>query len=77
MRFLRSDGRQMKKTGRIEQCVERLCEKGCRAVWADIAALEAGEPLAETRHLDAQEVGAVVSELREIMAVYAGSCTPH
>jgi len=60
----------------VEQCVEKLCHKGCRAVWADIDALEAGEVLPEVRGLSRAEVRAVVGELKAIMAVYEGSCVP-
>lgn len=59
----------------IEQCVEHLCQKGCRAVWSDIDALESGSPLPEVRGLNAAEVAAVISELKEVMAVYEGSCS--
>lgn len=60
----------------VEQCVERLCGKGCRAVWADIDALEAEVALPEVEGLSRPEIAAVVAELRSIMAVYAGSCPP-
>lgn len=58
----------------VEQCVETLCHKGCRAVWADIDALEAGVALPETRGLSSAEVREVVSELKAIMSVYRGTC---
>jgi hypothetical protein len=60
---------------RIETCVESLCHKGCKAVWGDIAALERGADLPETRQLGPQERAAVLQELKAIMAVYAGSCS--
>lgn len=60
----------------VEQCVERLCRKGCRAVWSDIDALEAGKPLPEVQGLSQSEVRAVVGELRAVMAVYEDSCVP-
>lgn len=50
--------------------IEGLCAKGCRQVWRDIAALEAGEPLAETRGLSPAEIAQVLEELKAIMAVY-------
>ena len=59
---------------RVEQCVEKLCCKGCRAVWSDIDALEAGEFLPEIRGLSAAEVDAVIAELKSIMSVYQGKC---
>jgi hypothetical protein len=58
----------------VEQCVERLCRKGCQAVWSDIDALEAGGSVPEANELSAAEREAVVVELRSIMAVYQGSC---
>jgi hypothetical protein len=58
----------------IDQAIEALCAKGCRAVWADIDALEVGEDLPETAGLTEREVGYVVEELKAIMAVYEGSC---
>jgi hypothetical protein len=60
---------------RIDECVERLCNKGCRAVWGDIASLEQGRVLEETRHLNPDEIVLLVAELKEIMAVYEGSCS--
>lgn len=58
----------------VEQCVENLCHKGCRAVWGDIAALDAGQLLPEAEGLSADEIRAVVRELKAIMAVYEGTC---
>lgn len=58
----------------IDQCVEHLCLKGCRAVWGDIRALEAGASLPETRGLTTAEIDAVLAELKSVMAVYKGSC---
>ena len=60
---------------RIESCVESLCQKGCKAVWGDIEALERGVDLPETRALTHGERAAVLAELKAIMSVYAqGSC---
>ncbi len=58
----------------VEQCVEKMCHKGCRAVWSDIDALEAGKRLAEVEGLSKAEVHAVIAELKSIMAVYQGTC---
>lgn len=58
----------------VEQCVEKMCHKGCRAVWSDIDALEAGKRLAEVEGLSEAEVYAVIAELKSIMAVYQGTC---
>ena len=61
----------------IQSCVEALCEKGCKAVWEDIAMLEEGERLPETRKLSTEENRAVLKELKAIMSVYgtSGSCS--
>ena len=61
--------------GAVEQCVERLCDKGCQAVWSDIGALEAGRVLPEVEGLSTEEIALVITELKAIMSVYTGSCT--
>lgn len=60
---------------RVDACVERLCQKGCRVVWEVIATMERGENLPETAHLAPTEHTAVLTELKSIMAVYGGSCS--
>ena len=67
-------GRCALNSGSVEACVEKLCHKGCRAVWSDIRTLEAGRRLPEAQGLSAAEIDAVVSELKSIMSVYDGSC---
>ena len=62
------------RKGKIDDCIESLCRKGCNAVREDIASLEQGRPLPETEGLSPQEVGAVLQELRSIMAVYGDVC---
>lgn len=59
---------------RVDQCVEQVCQKGCRAVWSDIDALEAGRFVPEAKGLSASEIRLVVRELKAIMSVYEGSC---
>lgn len=59
---------------RVEYSVERLCNKGCRAVREDIAALERGDLLVEVVNLNAQERAMVLRELQQIMAVYGDRC---
>lgn len=59
----------------IESRLETICQKGCRAVWQDIARLERGEPLPETHDLSDEEHGWLLDELRTIMAVYSGRCS--
>jgi hypothetical protein len=43
-------------------------------VWQDIAALERGEDLQETRDLSAAERNWLLAELKQIMSVYDGRC---
>jgi len=59
---------------RVETCVERICRKGCRAVWGDIDALSRGCSIPETTGLSPAERRAVLNELKAVMAVYDGSC---
>jgi hypothetical protein len=59
----------------IEVRLETLCEKGCRHVWGDIAALERGESLPETRDLTPAEVRWLLAELKQVMAVYGARCS--
>lgn len=55
--------------------IEALCAKGCRQVWREIQALEAGDPPEEARGLTDAECDQVLTELKAIMAVY-DSCRP-
>lgn len=59
---------------RIEGLIEALCQKGCRQVRRDIAALEAGAELPETRGLTPRERRLLLAELKQIMAVYGDGC---
>jgi hypothetical protein len=59
----------------IEARLESMCEKGCRRVWGDIAALERGESLPETRDLNPEEVRWLLAELKQVMAVYGARCS--
>ena len=61
---------------RVEQCVEIMCRKGCKMLWADIEALENGVALPEVGALSTAERELVLVELKAIMAVYGstGSC---
>ncbi|MBF0255785.1 MAG: hypothetical protein HQL47_04860 [Gammaproteobacteria bacterium] len=65
----------MQHSKQVEHSIELLCHKGCKAVWGVIAALEQGQTLAETQGLSPEEVCEVVTELKQIMAVYEGSCS--
>lgn len=59
---------------KIDRCIELLCQNGCREVTRIIGVLERDEPLAETDGLDGAERGAVLQELKTIMAVYDRPC---
>ncbi len=58
----------------IDECIEVLCQKGCRSVREDIRLLERGVVLPEISALDDLARQAVLKELRAIMAVYGDSC---
>jgi hypothetical protein len=60
----------------IDACVEALCQKGCRSVRDDIATLERGESLPETHGMEPGDVGAVLDELKSVMAAYGDACRP-
>jgi hypothetical protein len=60
---------------RIDDCVERLCLKGCKALWDDIDRMDRGQVLPELAHLDADERAEVLREIKSIMAVYKGTCS--
>jgi len=58
----------------VEVLVEAICHKGCRQVRRDIAMLESGEDLPETRTLTPSERTQLLRELKDIMAVYGDTC---
>ena len=60
---------------RLEARLESLCEKGCRQVWRDIQILERGDDLKEIQDLSAAERRWLLTELKQIMAVYGGRCS--
>lgn len=60
---------------RVENCVEALCQKGCRNVWGDIEALESGNYPPEAEGLTTAEICAVIHELKAVMSVYKGTCS--
>jgi hypothetical protein len=62
------------RKGKVDDCIERLCQKGCNAVRQDIAALEEGQRLPETDCLTQAEAEAVLAELKAIMDVYGDVC---
>lgn len=57
---------------KVNRCIDVLCQGGCDVVRATIASLEAGLAVHETHHLDPDEAGCVLRELKSIMAVYDG-----
>lgn len=61
----------------VEVCVECLCNQGCKAVWSYIATLERGDSIPETEGLGPREVRQVLDELKSVMAVYEGTCSPN
>ncbi|HUW49594.1 MAG TPA: hypothetical protein VMV75_01115 [Sulfuricella sp.] len=63
-------------SSKIADCVEILCQKGCREVSRVILALEQGEPVEEVGPLNPDERQTVLAELKSIMAVYlkGGTC---
>jgi hypothetical protein len=58
----------------IQEAVERICAKGCRAVRRDIADLERGKLVSEVWKLNPEERREVLAELKKIMAVYGDEC---
>jgi hypothetical protein len=59
---------------RVDVRIEAVCSKGCSQVRQDIAALEAGAELPETRDLTEEERSTLLRELKQIMAVYGDAC---
>ncbi len=55
---------------RVQHCIEQICLKGCTDVREAICALEQRQMVAETLDLNSEEIRAVISELKNIMAVY-------
>jgi len=60
---------------RIDDRVELLCQKGCKALWADIDLMDRGQVLPELADLEPEEQAEVLREIKSIMAVYKGSCS--
>ncbi len=63
------------KQNTVDHAVEALCQKGCKALWTDIALMEDGEVLPELKGLDQDQQKRVLLEIKTIMAVYKGSCS--
>ena len=60
--------------GRVDLCVERLCQEGCSKVTEYIRLLQSGQQLPELAGLTPAEVKAVLEELISVMAAYQGTC---
>jgi len=59
----------MNKT-QIAQCVELVCQNGCREVRTTITRLESEQTVSQVDGLNAAERRQVLEELKAIMAVY-------
>ena len=60
----------------LSECLEALCQCGCEAVLATIAAMEAGQTVPQIEQLTEEERAIILSELKSVMAVYGGnSCS--
>lgn len=59
---------------RVQQCVEALCQNGCRAVRATIDVLESGQEISQLDNMSPEERAAVLCELKAIMSVYDRDC---
>jgi hypothetical protein len=59
---------------RVEARLETVCQRGCRQVRLDIAALEGGAEIPETLGLAPEERRLLLAELRAVMAVYGDAC---
>ena len=57
-------------TKQVNQCVDALCQCGCDAVRATIAAMEAGAEIPQLQTLGNEEREVVLDELKAVMAVY-------
>lgn len=55
---------------RVQTCIELLCQKGCTSVLETIRALEEKRTVEEATNLSHDEIQTVLTELRNIMAVY-------
>ena len=55
---------------KIEDCIETVCQQGCKTVYACISDLERGYSNLHTDFLTFPEREKVLKELKAIMAVY-------
>ena len=61
---------------RVDACVEAISHQGCQAVHDIIERLEQGRPEPFTAVLNPAERDQVLSELKDVMAVYTNCRTP-
>ena len=54
----------------VEEHVEHICEQGCRVVRKTIDDFDHGQQIADLQNLSNTERDRVMSELKDIMAVY-------
>lgn len=59
---------------KIDRCIDVFCHRGCREVTRIIGVMERSESLPDTDELNPAEFGAVLRELKAIMAVYDRPC---
>lgn len=59
---------------RVDAAVLAICERGCSEVNGVIERLSAGKASGETVHLSKAERLSVLTELRDVMAVYDQPC---
>ncbi|NOR51447.1 MAG: hypothetical protein GQ470_02400 [Gammaproteobacteria bacterium] len=55
---------------RVNHCIDTICQLGCDGVRNTIAAIEKGESPEQVNSLNSEDKGRVLTELKEIMAVY-------
>ena len=58
----------------IDDCIEAICNKGCRAVRSDIRLLQHGGCTPELEGFGEVDRQLVLKELQTIMEVYGDSC---
>lgn len=60
----------------IDLCLEQICQQGCRSVNQVIQEFEQGKVIDIAHNLNKSQLGILLQELKNIMAVYmeTGSC---
>jgi len=75
LRVIRHEQPTLSRQRRVERCVERLCQQGCRKVTEVIAELRVGRAVPGMEEMNAADRSRVLHELVSIMSVYRGSCS--